>query len=135
MLMTFILVIHGLISLALVGVILLQRSEGGGLGIGSSGAGAMMTARGAANLLTRSTMILAALFVATSIILAVLAATGKRERTIDTTLAKPATPASAPAAPGGVPLFQQTTPAAPAPAAPAPAAPAPAPADSVPLAK
>ena len=128
MLMTFILVIHGLISLALVGVILLQRSEGGGLGIGGGNAGGMMTARGAANLLTRSTMILASLFVVTSIVLAVLAATGKRERTIDTTLAKPAAVAPATAAPGGIPLFQPGAPAA-------PATPAPAPADSVPLAK
>ncbi|MGI4877717.1 MAG: preprotein translocase subunit SecG, partial [Janthinobacterium lividum] len=68
MLITFILVVHGLISLALVGVILLQKSEGGGLGIGGGNAGGMMTARGAADLLTRSTMILAGLFVATSIV-------------------------------------------------------------------
>lgn len=126
MLITFILVLHGLISLALVGVILLQKSEGGGLGIGGGSAGGMMTARGAADLLTRSTMILASLFVATSIILAVLAATNKRERVIDTSLAKPAT-TSAPAAPGGVPLFQKTAPAT-------PPAPAPAPTDSVPIA-
>ena len=99
MLVTFILVVHGLISLGLVGVIrlgvlglaaALQQSEGGGLGIGSSTAGGMMTARGAANLLTRSTMILATAFVCTSILLAVLAATGKRGHVIDTTLAKPA---------------------------------------------
>lgn len=128
MLMTFILVLHGLISLALVGVILLQKSEGGGLGIGGGNAGGMMTARGAADLLTRSTMILATLFVATSIILAVLAATGRHGRVIDTTLAKPA--ATAPAAPGGVPLFQQS---APAPATVPPAAVPPA--DGVPLAK
>jgi len=133
MLMTFILVVHGLISLALVAVILLQKSEGGGLGIGGGNAGGMMTARGAADLLTRSTMILAGLFVATSIILAVLASTGKHERVIDTSLAKPAT-TSQPAAPGGVPLFQQAAPGAPAPTAPATPA-APAPTDSVPLAK
>ncbi len=128
MLITFLLVIHGLISLALVAVILLQQSEGGGLGIGGGNAGGMMTARGAANLLTRSTMILASVFVFTSILLAVLATTTKRSHVIDTTLAKPAT-TSAPAAPGGVPLFQRT-----APAAPAPAKPVPAPGDSVPLA-
>lgn len=132
---TFILVIHGLISLALVGVILLQKSEGGGLGIGGGNAGGMMTARGAADLLTRSTMILASLFVLSSIVLAVLASTSKREHVIDTTLAKPAV-IGAPAAPGGVPLFQRTAPAVPAPTppAPAPVAPAPAPTDSVPLA-
>lgn len=126
MLITFILVLHGLISLALVGVILLQKSEGGGLGIGGGNAGGMMTARGAADLLTRSTMILASLFVLSSIILAVLASTSKREHIIDTTLAKPAAIA-APAAPGGVPLFQKTVPTA-------PAKPAPSPSDSVPLA-
>jgi preprotein translocase subunit SecG len=124
MLITFILVCHGLISLSLVLVILLQQSEGGGLGIGGGNAGGMMTARGAANLLTRSTMILATAFVVTSILLAVLETTSKRGHVIDTTLAKPAT--SAPAAPGGVPLFQKTAPAAPA----KPVNPA----DSVPLA-
>ena len=134
MLITFILVLHGLISLALVGVILLQKSEGGGLGIGGGNAGGMMTARGAADLLTRSTMILATLFVLSSIVLAVLASTSKREHVIDTTLAKPAA-TGAPAAPGGVPLFQRTAPPAPAtatPTVPVPAAPAPT--DSVPLA-
>ncbi len=118
MLITFILVIHGLISLGLVGVILLQQSEGGGLGIGGGNAGGMMTARGAANLLTRSTMVLASAFVLTSVLLAVLETTTKRSHVIDTTLAKPADTA-APAAPGGVPLFQKAAPAAPKPAAPA----------------
>lgn len=72
---TVILVAHILIALALVGVILLQRSEGGALGIGGGGGGAgggMMSSRGAANLLTRATGILAACFIATSITLAIL---------------------------------------------------------------
>lgn len=72
---TVILVTHILIALALVGVILLQRSEGGALGIGGGGGGAgggMMSSRGAANLLTRATGILAACFIATSITLAIL---------------------------------------------------------------
>ena len=60
-----------LIVLALIAVILLQRSEGGALGIGG-GSGGLMTARGSANLLTRSTAILAALFFATAIGLTVL---------------------------------------------------------------
>ena len=128
MLITFILVLHGLISLSLVAVILLQQSEGGGLGIGGGNAGGMMTARGAANLLTRSTMILASAFVLTSILLAVLATTSKRGHVIDTTLAKPAT-ASAPLVPGGAAL-SPTAPATPA----APAAKPVNPADSVPLA-
>jgi preprotein translocase subunit SecG len=64
-------VIHLLIVVALVGAVLLQRSEGGGLGIG--GGSGFMTARGAANTLTRTTAILAALFFATSLGLSVLA--------------------------------------------------------------
>ncbi len=108
---TFVLVVHTLIAIALCAVILLQRSEGGGLGIGGGGtAGGLMTARGAADLLTRSTTVLAGLFIGTSILLAVLAAAGHKSRPIDTTLATPAT-TSAPVkpvapAPGGVPLAQ-----------------------------
>ncbi len=60
-----------LIVLALIAVILLQRSEGGGLGMGSSGGG-IMTVRGSANLLTRTTAILAALFMATAIGLTIM---------------------------------------------------------------
>ncbi|WP_439546042.1 preprotein translocase subunit SecG [Sandarakinorhabdus sp.] len=105
---TFLLVVHGLIALGLVAVILLQRSEGGALGIGGGGGGGLMTARGAANLLTRSTTILAALFIVTSILLAVLAAGTNKSRVIDPTIAAQARPGSAPA----------TTPAAPAPALP-----------------
>jgi preprotein translocase subunit SecG len=107
---TFFLVVHTLIAIALVGVILLQRSEGGGLGIGGGTGGGLMTARGAANLLTRSTTILAALFIGTSIILAVLAAGTNKAKPIDTSLAKtaaPIAPAGAPAlppAPAGVPI-------------------------------
>ena len=115
---TFLLVVHGLITLALVGVILLQRSEGGALGIGGGGGGGgLMTARGAANLLTRSTTILAALFIVMSIVLAVLAAGTNKARKIDPTVAAKvngpaaprAPPASAPAQlPGitGVPVAQ-----------------------------
>jgi preprotein translocase subunit SecG len=107
---TFLLVVHGLIALALVGVILLQRSEGGALGIGGGGGGGLMTARGAANLLTRSTTFLAAAFIGSSILLAVLAAGTNRQRVIDPTIAAGAAPAApapspAPAAPA-VPLAQ-----------------------------
>ena len=107
---TFVLVVHTLIAIALCGVILIQRSEGGGLGIGGGTGGGLVSARGAADLLTRSTTVLAALFIATSIILAVLAAAGHGSRKIDTTLATPGvaapkTPAApAPAPAGGVPL-------------------------------
>ncbi|MGY9054996.1 MAG: preprotein translocase subunit SecG [Alphaproteobacteria bacterium] len=70
-----ILVIHLLIALALVAAVLLQRSEGGGLGIGGGGGGGggFMSGRGAANLLTRTTAILAACFFVTSLALAILA--------------------------------------------------------------
>ena len=66
-----ILVAYLLIVLALIAVILLQRSEGGGLGMGGN-AGGLMTVRGSANLLTRTTAILAALFFATAIGLTIL---------------------------------------------------------------
>lgn len=93
---TVILVVHLLIALALVGVILVQRSEGGGLGIGGGTMGGMMTARGSANLLTRTTAILAAAFMTTSIILAILAGGHTRPKSIIETL--PAAP-SAPVLP------------------------------------
>ena len=76
---TVLLVIHLLLAISLIGVILLQRSEGGGLGIGGGGSsagagfGGMMSARGAANLLTRTTAILAAAFMVTSLLLAIIA--------------------------------------------------------------
>ncbi|MGB7012046.1 MAG: preprotein translocase subunit SecG, partial [Pseudolabrys sp.] len=66
-----IIVIHLMLVLALIGVVLLQRSEGGGLGIGSSGG--FMTSRGTANVLTRATAILAGLFFVTSLVLSILA--------------------------------------------------------------
>lgn len=118
---TFLLVVHTLIALTLVAVILLQRSEGGGLGIGGGTGGGLMTARGAANLLTRSTTVLASMFILSSIVLAVLAASGNRVKPVDTSLVAPAT-APASTAPGGVPLLPGRNPAAPAPVpAPAPA--------------
>jgi preprotein translocase subunit SecG len=67
------LIIHLFVTLALIGVVLIQRSEGGGLGIGSSqGMGAFMSGRGTANLLTRTTAVLATLFMALSLTLALL---------------------------------------------------------------
>ncbi len=71
---TVILVIHLLIAAGLVGVVLLQRSEGGALGIGGGGGmSGFLTGRSTANLLTRTTAILAALFILTSLVLAKLA--------------------------------------------------------------
>ena len=66
-------VLHLFVTLAMIGVVLIQRSEGGGLGIGSSqGMGAFMSGRGTANLLTRSTAILGTLFFGISLSLALL---------------------------------------------------------------
>jgi len=70
---TLVLTIHILIAVSLVVVVLLQRSEGGGLGIGGGGGGGFMTARGTANLMTRTTTILAIGFFTTTIILAIMA--------------------------------------------------------------
>jgi preprotein translocase subunit SecG len=134
---TFLLVVHTLIAIGLVGVILLQRSEGGGLGIGGGTGGGLMSARGAANLLTRSTTVLATLFIASSIVLAVLAAGTNKAKPIDTSLAAPVSKAAgAPiAAPGSVPLVPGALPGAPAPASTPASAPAPAPESGVPLAR
>ena len=79
---TILLTIHILIAVALVGTVLLQRNEGGGLGIGGSSSGGFMTARSTANLLTRTTAILAACFFATSIGLAILAGAGSKQTSI-----------------------------------------------------
>ncbi|MEZ5899478.1 MAG: preprotein translocase subunit SecG [Hyphomicrobiaceae bacterium] len=70
---TVLLVIHLMVAAALVGVVLLQKSEGGALGIGGGGGGGFLTGRGTANLLTRTTAMLAAAFFATSISLSLLA--------------------------------------------------------------
>ena len=72
---TVILVIHLLVALALIGVVLLQRSEGGALGIGGGGGGGgnLFTARGVGNALTRTTAYLAVAFFCTSIALTVIA--------------------------------------------------------------
>src|SRR5438105_10689807 len=64
--------LHGLIAIALIGVILLQKSEGGALGMGGGGMSGFMTGRSTANLLTRTTAILAAAFFVTSLLLVVL---------------------------------------------------------------
>ena len=70
---TVVIVIHLIIVAALIGVVLIQRSEGGGLGIGSSqGMGSFMSGRGTANLLTRTTAVLAVIFMGLSLTLALL---------------------------------------------------------------
>lgn len=79
---TVILVIHLILAIALVAVVLLQRSEGGALGIGGGGMGGFMTGRSTANLLTRATAVLAALFIITSLALAKLAGSGRPGQSI-----------------------------------------------------
>ena len=110
----FLLVVHAIIAAALVAVILMQRSEGGGLGMGGSPTG-LMSARGAADFLTRTTAILGTIFIVFSIALAAIASMQNRSQTIDTSLAKrapatqtaPAVPAApAPAGNNSVPLAQ-----------------------------
>jgi preprotein translocase subunit SecG len=115
---TVVLVIHLLIAFALIGVILLQKSEGGALGMGGGGMSGFMSGRSTANLLTRVTAALAAGFFLTSMALAYLA--GNRQPATDMLLTRPPPSQSQPA---------------PAPAEPTPApAPAPAP-EGAPLAK
>lgn len=89
---TFLLVVQAIVAAVLVGVILMQRSEGGGLGVGGSPSG-FMSARGAADFLTRSTTILAVLFVGLSIALAVIASVKHAPVSIDTSLSRSATSA------------------------------------------
>ena len=94
-------VIHLILALGLIGVVLLQRSEGGGLGIGSSGGmGSFMKGRGTAKFLTTTTWVLAACFMGTSILLAILAGGYTQPRSIlDTPPAQTEPAAPAPASP------------------------------------
>lgn len=122
----FLTIIQALVAAALVGVVLMQRSEGGGLGIGSSPGGAF-GARGAADFLTRTTKWLAVAFVSLSILLAALAARENSAGTVTSTLDRNAPGAAAPAKPDLLADPVVPAPAAPAsqaPAEPAPAAPA-----------
>jgi preprotein translocase subunit SecG len=110
---TFLLIVQTIVAASLVIVILMQRSEGGGLGVGGSSSG-LMTARGAADFLTRATAVLATLFVVLSIALAGLAAVDRAPSTIDQSLATPAAPApgTVPLATGAIPGITQTAPEA-----------------------
>jgi len=140
---TVLIVIHLMVVLAMIGLVLLQRSEGGALGIGG-GSGGFMTGRGAGNVLTRSTAILAAAFFLTSVGLSVLARLESQPSDILDRIPSaeaPAGGATAPAPlPAGTPTSAedllrslggasgpQTPPAAETPAAQAPAAAAPEP--------
>ena len=108
---TFLLIVQTLVAATLVGTILMQRSEGGGLGVGGSSAG-LMTARGAADFLT-------AMFIILSIALAGIAGVSRQAATVDTSLAKeqPFQPVSQtpvqPTAPATAPTGNETAPAVP----------------------
>ena len=137
---TVLIIIHLIIVLALIGVVLLQRSEGGGMGLGGGGGGGgvsgFMTGRGQANALTRATAILAGLFFATSIALTIVATSGRAPRSI-LDGAAPVAPAGQPAPAGGqtpaggqggnvleqLQRLQGDQPAAPAPSLPPPGVP------------
>ena len=96
---TVVIVIHLMIVVAIIGLVLLQKSEGGGLGIG--GGGGFMTNRGASNVLTRATAMLAAAFFATSLLLSILAGFDRKPRSLINTGAPAPTAPGAPSAPLG----------------------------------
>ena len=98
--LTVIIVIHLMIVSAMIGLVLLQKSEGGGLGMGGGGGG-FLTSRGTSNVLTRTTAILAAVFFATSLLLSILAGWDRKPRSILQDSGGPAAPTSQPANPGG----------------------------------
>jgi preprotein translocase subunit SecG len=111
----FLLIVQTMIAVALIGVILMQRSEGGGLGVGGSSSG-FMTARGAADFLTRSTSILGAAFIILSIVMAAIAGATRQPSKIDTSLAgKTSAPAqqTQPIQPVPSPAQNQQAPAVP----------------------
>lgn len=133
-----VLTIHLILALLLVGVVLLQRSEGGGLGMG--GGNSVMTGRGTATALSKVTWALAVCFIITSVTLTWMAAVrADGESVIDSLTAPTDATGTTPPAPAGnllpelpsatapapaAPATGGTEPAAPAPAAPSPAAPA-----------
>jgi preprotein translocase subunit SecG len=104
----FLLIVQSLIAVTLIAVILMQRSEGGGIGVGGSSSG-FMTARGAADFLTRSTAVLGGLFIVLSIVMAAIAGATREPVKIDTSLANKVAPAEQPQP-------QQAQPVQPAPA-------------------
>jgi preprotein translocase subunit SecG len=97
---TVIIIIHLMLVSALIGVVLLQRSEGGGLGMGSGGGSGFMTGRGTANLLTRTTAFLAIGFFITSLFLSWLAGLERKPASIlDTTTTAPSSQPATPVPP------------------------------------
>jgi preprotein translocase subunit SecG len=115
----FLLIVQSLIAVSLVGALLMQRSEGGGLGVGGSSSG-FMTARGAADFMSRATAVLGGAFIVLSIVMAAIAGVTREPAKIDTSLAKSAVPLeqskpapTQPTAPQQAPVQNQTAPAVP----------------------
>jgi preprotein translocase subunit SecG len=116
----FLLIVQALVAISLIAVILMQRSEGGGLGVGGSSSG-FMTARGAADFLSRATAVLGGLFIVLSIVMAAIAGATREPTKIDTSLAGKTAPVqqSQPAptqptpAPATAPTQNQSAPAVP----------------------
>jgi preprotein translocase subunit SecG len=108
----FLTVLQAIIAAALVGIVLIQRSEGGGLGIGggSGNPGGLMSARGAADFLTRTTKWLAVVFVALAIVMAAVAVKSSSGQTVDTSLQRAPLPAAG-AQPQPAPPAPDTPPA------------------------
>ncbi len=113
---TVILVVHIMLAIALTGVILVQKSEGGALGMGGGGMGGFMSGRSAANLLTRSTAVIAGCFFLTSIALALISSHQRAPHSIIDSGAPPASNAPA----GPLVPTPSTAPNLPAPNLPAP---------------
>ena len=112
-----VLVVHLMLAVGLVAIILLQKSEGGALGMGGSGGGGMsgfLTGRAAGNILTRVTAVLAALFMCTSLALAIMSSKGNRAPASVTDRPSPTAPAK-----NTLPSINQTQPTMPAPTEPA----------------
>ncbi|MBI1261787.1 MAG: preprotein translocase subunit SecG [Rhizobiales bacterium] len=128
---TIILVIHLMIAVALVAVVLLQRSEGGALGIGGGGGGGggFMSGRGAGDVLTRATGILAGMFFITSLSLGIIAARGGSGGSLLDNVPPPPVSSSAPAINVPAPLGSELQDATPEGTAPAVAPDAATPAD------
>ncbi|WP_102109805.1 preprotein translocase subunit SecG [Oceaniglobus roseus] len=103
-----VLIVHLILALCLIGVVLLQRSEGGGLGMG--GGGGAISSRGVATALTKLTWIFAVCFIGTSIFLTILAAQNSAQTSVvDRLGATPPATESAPALPGGSDLLPPAT--------------------------
>jgi len=116
----FLMIVQAMVGVSLIGVILMQRSEGGGLGVGGSSSG-FMTARGAADFLTRATSVLGGMFIVLSVVMAAIAGATREPTKIDTSLAgktapieqtQPA-PAKPTPAPATAPTQNQNAPAVP----------------------